>query len=40
VLLVPLTVDMATQEAAVFADAGQEQPPPEPVFLSTLRLRV
>jgi hypothetical protein len=40
VLLVPLTVDMATQEAAVFADAGQGQPPPEPVFLSTLRLRV
>jgi hypothetical protein len=40
VLLVPLTLDMATQEAAVFADAGQEQPPPEPVFLSTRRLRV
>lgn len=40
VLLVPLTVDAATQEAALFADAGQGQPPPEPVFLSTLRLRV
>ena len=40
VLLVPLTVDVATQEAAVFADAGEGQPPPEPVFLSTLRLRV
>ena len=40
VLLVPLTVDAAAQEASLFADAGQGQPPPEPVFLSTLRLRV
>jgi hypothetical protein len=39
-LLVPLTLDAAAQEAAVFAHAGQAQPPPEPVFLSTLRLRV
>jgi hypothetical protein len=40
VLLVPLALDRATQDAALFADARQGQPPPEPVFLSTLRLRV
>lgn len=40
VLLVPLTVDSATREAAAFADAGPAHPPPGPVFLSTLRLRV
>jgi hypothetical protein len=40
VLLVPLSVDGAAQEADTFCEAGQAQPPPEPVFLSTLRLRV
>jgi hypothetical protein len=40
VLLVPLTLDVATREADVFADAGPGHPPPEPLFLSTLRLRV
>ena len=40
VLLVPLTIDAAAQEAAVFAHARQDQPPSEPLFLSTLRLRV
>lgn len=40
VLLVPMTLDTATQQAAAFAGAGPEQPPPEPLFLSTLRLLV
>jgi hypothetical protein len=40
VVLVPLTIDTAAQQAAIAADAGQAHPPPEPVFLSTLRLRV
>jgi hypothetical protein len=39
VLVVPLALDGAT-EAAAFADAGEAQPPPEPIYLSTLRLRV
>lgn len=40
VLVVPLAIDTADQEAHVFASEGEAQPPPEPVFLSTLRLRV
>jgi hypothetical protein len=40
VLLVPVSVDVAAQEADAFSEAGLGQPPPEPVFLSTLRLRV
>lgn len=40
VLTVPLALDIADQEAHAFASAGEGQPPPEPVFLSTLRLRV
>ena len=40
VLLVPVVIDTAAQEAHAYATAGEAQPPPEPVFLSTLRLRV
>lgn len=40
VLQVPRSLDTAAQAARAFAEAGQPQPPPEPVFLSTLRLRV
>lgn len=40
VLLVPLTIDQARQDANAFAAAGEAQPAPEPIFLSTLRLRV
>lgn len=40
VLVVPLSVDSAAQEAHAFADAAEAQPPPDPLFLSTLRLRV
>jgi hypothetical protein len=40
VLLVPLAIDAAAQEAQAHAGQGEAQPPPEPVFLSTLRLRV
>ena len=40
VLIVPLAIDPATQEAQAYAGEGDAQPPPEPVFLSTLRLRV
>lgn len=39
-LLVPLAIDAAAQEAQAHAGQGEAQPPPEPVFLSTLRLRV
>jgi hypothetical protein len=39
VLLVPLSIDAAAQQAALSVN-GEPQPPPEPVFLSTLRLRV
>jgi len=40
ILLVPLAIDTAEQEAHACASTGEAQPPPEPVFLSTLRLRV
>jgi hypothetical protein len=40
VLVVPLRVDQAKQEAVAFAGVGEAQPPPSPVFLATLRLRV
>ena len=40
VLVVPLTVDAAAQEAQAYAGEGEVQPPPDPLFLSTLRLRV
>jgi hypothetical protein len=40
VLVVPLASDLAAQEEQAFAGRGDAQPPPEPVFLSTLRLRV
>ncbi len=40
VLLVPEVLDNEASESAVMADAGQARPPPDPLFLSTLRLRV
>jgi hypothetical protein len=40
VLVVPLHVDGAIHDAAALATQGEAQPPPSPVFLSTLRLRV
>ena len=40
VLVVPLRIDAVQREAVVFATKGEAQPPPAPVFLSTLRLRV
>ncbi len=41
VLVVPLRLHHeASQQAVAFAATGEAQPPPSPVFLSTLRLRV
>ena len=40
VLVVPLVQDGASAESRIFADLGRGRPPPEPLFLSTLRLRV
>lgn len=40
VLFVPLLLDASASESIVFAHAGRERPPPDPLFLSTLRLRV
>jgi hypothetical protein len=40
VLVVPVLMDAGATESAVFAHAGRERPPPGPLFLSTLRLRV
>jgi hypothetical protein len=40
VLLVPMALDIATQQQGEFAALAQPQPPPDPIFLSTLRLRV
>lgn len=40
VLTIPLVLDTAETAAQKFADFGDTHPPPEPVFLSTLRLRV
>jgi hypothetical protein len=39
-LVVPLLLDVGAAESVVFAHAGRERPPPDPLFLSTLRLRV
>jgi hypothetical protein len=40
VLLVPLHVEPANRQAIALAASQEPQPPPSPVFLSTLRLRV
>ena len=40
VLVLPLVIDDAAQAHALRADHAPPQPPPEPIFLSTLRLRV
>lgn len=40
VLTVPVRLDLAASVAESHAAAGDAHPPPEPVFLSTLRLRV
>ena len=39
-LVVPLLLDSAESDAAQFGAAGRARPPPDPIFLSTLRLRV
>jgi hypothetical protein len=40
VLVVPALLDGAEAESVVYADLGNGRPPPDPLFLSTLRLRV
>jgi hypothetical protein len=40
VLLVPVLQDPAAAESSAYADPGEARPPPDPLFLSTLRLRV
>jgi hypothetical protein len=40
VLLVPLVMDSGASELLAFDQVGAERPPPDPLFLSTLRLRV
>lgn len=40
VLVVPALLDADASESVVFARAGRARPPPDPIFLSTLRLRV
>ncbi|MDR6537534.1 hypothetical protein [Variovorax soli] len=40
VLVVPLVLDLQVSEAVATSDAGEARPPPDPLFLSTLRLRV
>ena len=40
VLAVPLNLDAAAVQSAVYAAVGEARPPPDPLFLSTLRLRV
>ena len=40
VLAVPLVLDALASEAAATAVVGQARPPPDPLFLATLRLRV
>ncbi|MDB5861745.1 MAG: hypothetical protein JWQ76_5434 [Ramlibacter sp.] len=40
ILVVPLPLDSATGESSRHADGDQTRPPPDPLFLATLRLRV
>jgi hypothetical protein len=40
VFVAPVLLDAGAAESVVFAHAGRERPPPDPLFLSTLRLRV
>jgi len=40
VILVPLSIDGSDPDLVTLARAGEPQPPPEPLFLATLRLRV
>lgn len=40
VLVVPVLLDAGACDSVVSAQAGRERPPPDPLFLSTLRLRV
>lgn len=39
-LVVPPLLDSADSDVAQFAGEGRARPPPDPIFLSTLRLRV
>lgn len=39
-LVIPLVLDAVDAESAHFAEVGRARPPPDPLFLSTLRLRV
>ena len=40
VLVVPLVIEAGNADAARVSEQPQPRPPPDPVFLSTLRLRV
>jgi hypothetical protein len=40
VLVVPLVMDAGAAESVSFAKVGADRPPPDPLFLSTRRLRV
>ena len=40
VLVVPLLTEATEDIAVLRAEVGQTRPPPDPIFLSTLRLRV
>ena len=39
-LVLPLLLDDGATESVAFAQVGRARPPPDPLFLSTLRLRV
>ncbi|AMO25580.1 hypothetical protein UC35_19285 [Ramlibacter tataouinensis] len=38
--IVPLLLDTDSREPGFYAEVGRARPPPDPLFLSTLRLRV
>ena len=40
VFIVALLFDAGAEESAIHADVGQFRPPPDPIFISTLRVRV
>ena len=40
ILIIPVVLDAVDAESVHFAEVGRARPPPDPLFLSTLRLRV